>query len=142
MRITQIPISKQCGSVMLESLIAILIFSMGILALVAMLGVSVKNTASAKYRSEASLLVNQVIGEMWIDDKANSALISAYGSAAEGAKYTAWKEKVEETLPGVGDDNAPTIAIDGDNMVTVTVYWQAPGDTGQHQYAAVTHIHD
>lgn len=142
MKILQIPVSKQRGSVMLESLIAILIFSMGILALVAMLGVSVKNTTSAKYRSEASLLVNQVIGEMWVGDKTNAALTSAYASATGGAKYAAWKEKVEETLPGVSDDNAPTIAIDGDNMVTVTVYWQAPGDTEQHQYAAVTHIHD
>lgn len=142
MIIMRIPAFKQRGSVMLESLIAILIFSMGILALVAMLGVSVKNTTSAKYRSEASLLANQVIGEMWVGDKTNSVLLSDYGSATEGAKYTAWKEKVEETLPGVGDDNAPTIVIDGDNMVTVTVYWQAPGETDQHQYAAVTHIHD
>jgi type IV pilus assembly protein PilV len=139
---------KQRGSVMLESLIAILIFSMGILALVALLGASVKNTASAKYRTEASLLANQVIGEMWADDKTNAALVANYGTAT-GAQYAAWKTKVSQALPGVvdaagdppaGGENLPTIAVDSDNTVTVTVYWQAPGEADQHKYVAVTRI--
>lgn len=123
---------------MLESLIAILIFSMGILALVALLGVSVKDTASAKYRTEASLLANQLIGEMWTGDKSNTALIADYGSATS-VKYLAWKERVSNTLPGVAA-NAPTVAILDDNTVTVSVYWQAPSDSGPHNYVAVTRI--
>ncbi len=134
---------------MLESLIAILIFSMGILALVALLGASVKDTTSAKYRTEASLLVNQVIGEMWLGDKTNATLAANYGETGEG--YRDWKDKVAQTLPGIADavvappvagQNLPTITIDGDNMVTVTVFWQAPGESKPHNYAAVTRIHD
>lgn len=140
--------SRQDGSVLLESLIAILIFSMGILALVALLGASVKNTTSAKYRTEASLLVNQVIGQMWVGDK--TALATDYGSATSGAKYTAWKDQVAEALPGIVDAieepavdgvNLPVIEVDG-NQVTVRVFWQAPGDVDPHNYFAVTQIHD
>lgn len=132
--------SKQKGSVLLESLIAILIFSMGILALVALLGASVKNTASAKYRTEASLLANQVIGQMWVDDK--TALATDYGSAASGVKYLAWKDQVAQALPAVAGANLPVIEVDGNNQVTVKVYWQAPGDIDPHNYVAVTQIHE
>lgn len=134
-------IFKQRGSVMLESLIAILIFSMGILALVALLGASVKNTASAKYRTEASLFANQVIGEMWTSNRTNASLVADYGTDS-GDKYEAWKERVVQTLPGVAEANLPSISVAADNTVTVTVYWQAPGETDQHKYVAVTRIHD
>lgn len=133
---------------MLESLIAILIFSMGILALVALLGASVKDTASAKYRTEASLLANQVIGQMWTGDKTNAALVASYGEQS-GTQYQAWKDTVIRTLPGVIDadasgassgQNLPTIQIDANNNVTVTVRWQAPGESTPHNYVAVTRI--
>lgn len=134
---------------MLESLIAILIFSLGILSLVALLGVSVKDTASAKYRTEASLLANQVIGEMWSGDKTNATLVANYGTAT-GAPFLAWKDRVLQTLPGIVDaveatpgsgQNLPTIVIDG-TLVTVTVFWQAPSESGRHNFVAVTRIHE
>lgn len=134
-------ILKQRGSVMLESLIAILIFSMGILALVALLGASVKDTASAKYRTDASLLANQVIGQMWTGDKTNATLITDYGTAT-GLPYVEWKGKVVQALPGVAGATLPTIAIDANNAVTVTVFWQAPGESGPHNYVAVTRLHE
>jgi type IV pilus assembly protein PilV len=141
MTIMQTSIVKQRGSVMLESLIAILIFSMGILALVALLGASVKNTASAKYRTEASLFANQVIGEMWTGNRTNASLVADYGTDS-GDKYEVWKDRVVQTLPGVADASLPTITVAADNTVTVTVYWQAPGETDQHKYVAVTRIQD
>lgn len=140
---------KQRGSLMLESLIAILIFSLGILSLVALLGASVNDTASAKYRTEASLLVNQVIGEMWAGDKTNASLVANYGTTS-GAPYLAWKARVVQTLPGVVDavegtpgsgENLPTIVIDG-TLVTVTVFWQAPSESGRHNFVAATRIHE
>lgn len=148
--IMEISVLKQRGSVMLESLIAILIFSMGILSLVALLGASVKDTASAKYRTDASLLANQIIGEMWTGDKTNAALVANYGTAS-GAQFVAWKGKVIQTLPGIIDavlappvagQNLPTIGVSPDNTVTVTVFWQAPGESGPHNYVAVTRLHE
>lgn len=139
--IMETSILKQRGSIMLESLVAILIFSMGILALVALLGASVKDTASAKYRTEASLLANQIIGQMWTGDKTNATLIANYGTAT-GDQFVDWKAKVVQALPGVSGANLPTIAIDANNGVTVTVFWQAPGESGPHNYVAVTRLHE
>jgi type IV pilus assembly protein PilV len=133
-------VSEQHGSVMLEGLIAILVFSFGVLALVALLGVSVKDSSNAKHRTDASLLANQVIGRMWASDKTNTALVASFANAS-GAEYLAWKTKVIDTLPGAGiAANLPTIAIDADSQVTVTVRWQLPGASTAHNYVAVTRI--
>lgn len=130
--------TKQRGSVLLESMIAILIFSMGILAIVGLQGASIKNTASAKYRTDASMLANQIIGQMWTDDKTTTSLQTNYNSPS-GAKFVAWKTNVANTLPGVAS-NAPTIAIDASNMATVTIWWQSPGEAAPHNYVAIARI--
>jgi type IV pilus assembly protein PilV len=123
---------------MLESLIAILIFSMGILSIVALLGASLKNTSNAKYRADASLLANQVIAQMWLGDKSNAALVAAYGTTT-GAPFIAWKAAVAGVLPAAAT-NAPTITIDTNNVVTVTVRWSVPGESTVNRYVATTRI--
>lgn len=135
--------SKQQGSVVLEALISILLFSIGILAIVGLQAASIKNTASAKYRTDASLLVNQVIGQMWVSNKTNATLVANFSSPA-GAGYAAWANSVAQALPGVSGvaANAPTIAIDASNNVTITLFWQAPGEAAAHNYTAIAVVTD
>lgn len=52
---------------LLEALIAILIFSFGVLGIVGLQASMVKSTSDAKYRSTASYIAQQRIGEMWAD---------------------------------------------------------------------------
>lgn len=130
---------RQQGSVLLEGLIAILIFSLGILSIVALLGASVKYTSNAQYRTEANLLANQIIAQMWVNDKTNAVLVNNYNSPA-GAAYIAWQNRVANTLPGAGAvGNAPTIAIDANNVVTVTIRWQMPGQN-PNNFVAIARI--
>ena len=49
----------------LEAMIAILIFSMGILALVGMQATAINTASDAKYRSTAGFLADQMIGTVW-----------------------------------------------------------------------------
>ena len=56
---------RQTGSYLLEALIAILIFSFGVLGLIGLLGSSIRITNDARYRSEAANLANAMIAEMW-----------------------------------------------------------------------------
>jgi type IV pilus assembly protein PilV len=121
--------NSQRGSALLEGLIAILILSMGILALMGLQGTAVKQAADAKYRSDASFLANQIIGEMWVD-RAN---LAQYANIAYGPR-AAWDTQIGNVLPG-GNGN---IVIAG-TTVTVTVGWTAAGQTG-HQYEALATI--
>ncbi|MES2536086.1 MAG: hypothetical protein V4632_09470 [Pseudomonadota bacterium] len=131
--------TRQGGSIMLESLLAILIFSLGILSIVALLGASIKSTTNAKYRADASLLANQVIASMWIGDKTNAVLISSFASANNGAGYVAWKANVTSALPGAAA-NPPTITIDSSNRVNVTVFWSVPGESTVNKYLTIAII--
>ena len=120
----------QSGVMLLEALIAILIFSIGILTLIGMQATAIKNTADARYRSEAATLAQQIIGQMWLD-RAN---LGSYDDAS-GSNYvprTTWRTAVESTLPGIdiaGAKRVPSITVDvaSNNEVTVIVYWLQPG---------------
>lgn len=129
------------GIVMLDALIAIVVFSIGILGMVHLQAAAVQLAADAKYRTDAAMLADQVIGQMWGDDPAT--LSTNYGAA--GLKYKAWADVVASTLPGVdAKTNAPTITIGANNLVTVTVKWQPPqgssNDVNTHSYVSITQI--
>lgn len=62
----------QQGSVLLEALIAILIFSFGILAITGLQAAMMKNTADATYRAEAAYVVQQRLGQILINPLALS----------------------------------------------------------------------
>jgi type IV pilus assembly protein PilV len=59
--------TAQQGVVLLEALIAILLFSMGVLALVGLQGAMIKNTSDANFRAQASFIAQQKIGMIWAD---------------------------------------------------------------------------
>ncbi|MGE5649982.1 type IV pilus modification protein PilV [Noviherbaspirillum sp. UKPF54] len=130
--------SRQEGIVLIESLVAILVFSVGILGIVGLLAASIRSNADARYRNDASMLANQVIGQMWAGDKSNAALKANFESPG-GPEYASWKTTVAGALPGVAS-NAPTIGVSDDNVATVRVQWQAPGDAVPHSYVLVARI--
>lgn len=134
--------ARQDGMAVVENLVAILIFSFGILGIVGLLASSMKSSASAKYRNDASMLANQIVGQMWISDKSNTALKTNFESPA-GASFVAWQTSVGSLLPGVdpsAETNLPTVVIDANNVATVTVRWRAPGETAAHNYVLIARI--
>ena len=144
----------QSGVMLLEALIGILIFSIGILAVVGLQAASIKNQTDAKYRADASYFANQIIGQMWAD-RANLASYAHYinpaitaaappscnpnGVASGNANVTAWTAKLAATLPGAVATRQQII-INAGNQVMVAVCWKAPQDTNYHKHLAVTYI--
>ena len=131
--------SRQDGVMLLEALIGILIFSIGILALLGMQATAMRATVDAKYRSEAAFLANEIIGIMWVD-RAN---LTSYGGTgcASYAQCNAWLTRAQGLLPNATGANAPTITIAG-QQATVTIFWQRPGDTAVSQHTAVAQINN
>jgi type IV pilus assembly protein PilV len=122
---------------LIEALIGLLIFSIGILALLGMQATAMRATIDAKYRSEASFLANEIIGAMWVD-RGN---LNGYATAncASTPTCNSWKTRVESILPQATGANAPTIAVAGQE-VTVTVRWQRPGESTVSNHVAVATI--
>lgn len=124
---------------LIEALIGLLIFMLGILALIGMQAIAMQYTIDAKYRSEASFLTNQVIGTMWVD-RANLNSYDTTSGAGTTARAT-WISSVVETLPGATGANAPSIVVSG-RQATVTVSWQRPGESSPSRHSAVAQIND
>lgn len=130
------------GFVLLEALIAILIFSLGILALVGMQATAMKFSVESKYRADASFLVNKLIAQMWADDP--STLVANYASA--GPKFIAWKTELNSALSGLPDATADIDITDipapQGKRVTVTLSWRHPQDpsTQKRRYVTVAQI--
>jgi type IV pilus assembly protein PilV len=133
----------QEGVVLLEALIGILIFSIGILAMMGMQATAMRATVDAKYRSEASFLANEIIGVMWVDRPNLAGYATAPGTpaACPAARPCNWLIRVQTILPQATGANAPTIAIAG-QQATVTVRWQRPGETTVSNHVAIAQIND
>lgn len=135
--------SSQRGVMLIEALLGIVIFSIGILAVMGLQAVSIKNTIDAQYRTEASFLANQVIGSMWTECGLTCTNLSTFNTASgSNPKMTSWRTTVASRLPGitVGGTNSPTITVAG-NAVTVTVFWQLPGsNSAVHNFRAIAQI--
>jgi type IV pilus assembly protein PilV len=145
---TRIDMRKQAGVVLIEALLGILIFSIGILALIGMQSVAVKNTSDARYRTEAAFLANSIISQIRLD----MAQVNQYADANVGnyPPRTAWRNQVEALLPGVNIGSAqrvPSIVVapgpsfvgdtDPPSQVTVVVRWLQPGETQERRFEVV-----
>jgi type IV pilus assembly protein PilV len=139
---------QQSGMMLIESLLALLIFSLGILALVGLQGMAIKQSTDARYRTEAALLANDIIGQMWVSDR-TTALLEANFESPGGAQYTAWATRVGTILPGalppsVDVFNNLANPLDQNNgRVTVTVNWRAPNEAiaiAPHSHVAIAQI--
>lgn len=136
--------SSQAGVMLLEALIALLIFAFGVLGLVGMQAMAIKVAADSKYRGEAAMHADLIISQMWADDRTNAVLVANYSSTPSGAKYTVWRDQIQGAgtgLPGSTlSGNAPTVTIDANNLVTVTIRWQPPNATAANRYVTVARL--
>jgi len=115
-------LSAQQGVVLIEALISVLIFSMGILALVGLQAAMIKNTTENKYRSDASFIAQEQLGQIWAGDHAN---LANYAGVTD----------VSDKLPG----GMAVITVEGRGIVRSTVNWRTPGGDA-HRYEAAAYI--
>lgn len=115
---------------LLEAMVAILIFTLGIIALMGLQAASIQQVSQNKYRTDASYLANQIVGKMWVDQ----ANLASYSSPGYTGRLN-WNALVASTLPsGTG-----TIAVNGPT-VTVTINWRHPEDIVTRRYVSVATI--
>src|SRR5690606_38327950 len=98
---------SQSGSFMLEALISVVIFAMGLIALVGMAAQAINQVSQSKYRNDASYLASELVGEMWI----SAATPSAFDTGA-------WEDRVAENLP----DGEAEVTVTG-TRVDIVITW-------------------
>lgn len=127
---------------LLEVLIGMLLFLIGIVGIVSLQAASAKHTIDAKYRTEATYLANAIIGRMWADTPNLASYETPAGTDCPGSPDTnrdRWLCEVSTTLPNATGANAPTIVVNG-ATVTVTVRWQKDVTDPVHNHVITTDI--
>ena len=116
--------SAQQGVVLIEAMIAILIFSMGVLAIVGLQATMLKNTGDAKARADASYIAQQRLGQMWADPD-------------NLASYLEQDTDISHLLPA----GTRTVTQPVPGQFTITITWKEPGDQeSQHNFTTTARI--
>jgi type IV pilus assembly protein PilV len=125
MKRTSVPVwhKGEEGFLLLEVLLAIVIFSIGILAVLGLQAVMVKHSTEARMRSVASLVAEERISEMWADP-ANA--INKLENATN----------IEPILP----NGTRTVVQLVPGRYQITVGWQLPGQTEPHRFVTVANV--
>ena len=116
--------ATQQGVVLIEVLVAILVFSVGVLAIVGLQATMIKNTAEAKYRADASYIAQSRLGQIWADP-------------ANAASYVETNTDISALLPS-GTRTVTQLAA---GQFRVVVTWTQPGPNQQtHNFTAIASI--
>lgn len=127
---------------LLEALIGMMIFTIGILGVVALQGNVLSRNMDANFRIKASLMANELISLATADSgNAGCYTLPATGcsSAAASAFMTDWITEVNNNLPG-STTNQPTATLAADRTLTVTLFWQRNQDPILHNYISTTQL--
>lgn len=107
--------AKQCGMTLLEVLISLLIFSLGMLGFVGLQARATQLSVDSEDRTRAALMANEIVSAMWTQRT----------TALPAATTTAWQTRLQDpTVAGL--PNATGTIADVGGVVTITVSWKSP----------------
>jgi type IV pilus assembly protein PilV len=113
------------GFTLIEVLIVLLLFSVGLLGLVGLQAKAMQVSSSGEDSARAALMANELASTMWGNNSIN----------LPAAAITGWKARLADpTVNGLPNGDA-TVTVAG-NTATVTVTWRAPQEpaTATHRY--------
>lgn len=144
--------ASQRGVMLLEALVSIAIFSIGVLGLIGLQSAAIKNANDARQRAAAAFYANQIVGQMW-SDASNLAsyqhnpgghpstdACSFTGEASANAQVTGWVDAVKRDLAGAAVAGRQQITVGAGNVINVTLCWKNPEEAVFHWFTAVAQI--
>lgn len=161
---------SQRGFLVIEALIAILIFSLGILGLVAMGSTAIGAQSDARFRTDAAALADEIAGQMavtaardlntvtGVDLVLQASLLTyahqttgvasaagcAFSGGAGNVLVQTWAAGVvggPRRLPGATASTVQIVVLPAAfNQVTITLCWQGPNDQAMRRHTLVTYI--
>lgn len=105
------------GFTLIETLVALLVLSFGVMGLVALQGRALQYAVDAEDRNRAALLADELVSTMWL---ARSVSLPA-------TTLDRWKAQVQDTATsGLPQASASVSSPDTLGVVTITIRWRPP----------------
>lgn len=124
---------RRRGYVLIEVLVAGLVFSIGVLGIVSLQAKMTQAQTVGKSRADATYLANELVGLVWADLPGRANYDSA--TCAGYARCSDWAAKVARVLPG-GSAAVTVNAVTG--LVTIAISWST--QTGVQTYSTSTAV--
>jgi type IV pilus assembly protein PilV len=164
---THAPRSAQGGIVLVEALVAALLFIVGVLGMVGALSQSVAYEADAEFRNQATKVASEMMNTIWLSvDRTTATTASttlaafshqastdgncAFSGAVSGnSLVTDWTHKIVDGVAGDVTARLPgateamqQIVVDtaNNNEVTIRLCWQSPKDPAPRQYVLRAYV--
>lgn len=166
--VSQSPGLRMRGFSLIESLVAMAIFSLGVLGMIGMYSTAVGTASDSQFRAEAAAYANELMGTIWstvprpVTSNYDIDLVtlaqfqsnaggtdcgSFSGIASLHPAVAAWKARLNAAstgLPKAGLDAYHQIVVDSTagmyNSVRITLCWQGPRDANPHRYELVNFL--
>jgi type IV pilus assembly protein PilV len=127
------PRRGQSGSSLIEVLVSLLIFSLGVLGMVAMQAKAISYSVDAEDRSRAAILANEIVAAMWAEGRADPSI------------STAWQTRVASAADsglanGAGTIVTTTDSATGIKTTLVTITWRAPSKASSEPNTYFTQV--
>ncbi len=122
---------KNNGYLIVEVLIALLVFSIGILGALKMQANAISESVSHGNRLIAIELVNSLANKINLDSNSIDEYVNKSSQS-----YIDWQQELNTSLPN-SLDKPPEIIVEnigGKNVLTIRVYWKDPSDNNFSQY--------
>lgn len=128
------------GFTIVEVMVALLVFSLGVLGLVGLQGGAVRFSSDARQRADATFLADQLMARALISDPATlaafahqpgGAACAPSGDASTHATVTAWLGEVSELLPQATAAKQQVVVNAATGQLTVRLCWRN-GSDGAH----------
>lgn len=164
------PLSSSSGAMLVEALIGLLIFALGILALIGMQGTAIRTAQDARYRTEAVNYAQDLLSQILVNvNRTSTASLAASlatfqhqpggsncaytGAVSTSTIVTSWAGLVTGTsgitppprLPLPGTTTAMVqVLVDTSagayNQVSISVCWRAPDDPAPRRHLLVSYV--
>lgn len=134
------PITRQKGSSLIESLIGLSILLFALLGLISLQANILRIGNQSQFRMQASLLGQSIAGMITVDvgNVGCYALVSksAVACASPDAQTQAgkWRDEVLATLPNASE---PDITVASNKTATIKLSWKDPKDPATRNYILV-----
>jgi type IV pilus assembly protein PilV len=131
--------APQGGFSMIEVLVSLVIFSLGLLALVSLQATALRMATDARDRTTAAFLADQLLARLLIADPTSASAYAHHatgstacaptGVASTNATVTGWLTEVTRQLPNATADMQQVVVDAATGRVTVHLCWQNGSDT-------------
>ena len=119
------------GFVLLEVLVALVVFSLGLLGMLGFQASAMAIATDSRFRTEAAMLADELIGKM----NASSMSTVRTDFASSGTKYLDWynnRVKGNAKLPNATASVTFSNTVTPDTWIaTVQIEWDMPGSSGE-----------